>query len=124
MIAPLYFSCITIATVGYGDLHPDTSSWPLQIIVMTEIFAGLFVLAVLVGVVIGWTNEPPRGPGSVLRFKTCLTLVTLHLGRHRNRELQMRKTRHELRDVIHARWILSFHLVQKAPVTSAETPVG
>lgn len=62
MIAPLYFSCVTIATVGYGDFHPDTRSWPLQLIAITEIFTGLFVLAVLIGVVIGWANDPPRGP--------------------------------------------------------------
>jgi len=72
LVAPLYFSCVTIATVGYGDFHPDTACWSLQLIVITEIFVGLFILAVLIAVVAGWINEPPTGPRRRPRFSELL----------------------------------------------------
>lgn len=42
---PLYFSCVTIATLGYGDMYPETS-WG-RVAVIAEIFAGLGLLGLV-----------------------------------------------------------------------------
>ena len=55
----VYFSFVTIATLGYGDLHPaGRCAWRGQLVVMTELAAGVFFLAVVVGAVVAWTPRP------------------------------------------------------------------
>ncbi|MFN0019155.1 MAG: potassium channel family protein [Pirellulaceae bacterium] len=44
-VHPLYFSMITIATVGYGDFAPQTSCG--RFIVIIEVFCGLLLLVVV-----------------------------------------------------------------------------
>lgn len=43
----LYFSVITFTTVGYGDWHPDATSWA-RYVAMMEAFAGAFMIALFV----------------------------------------------------------------------------
>ncbi len=52
----LYFSIETIATVGYGDLHPQTHYG--HIVASLEMFAGLFYAAVLTGLIFARFARP------------------------------------------------------------------
>ena len=38
----LYFTVVTLATVGYGDLYPDI--WPSQLFMLGMIVAALLIL--------------------------------------------------------------------------------
>jgi hypothetical protein len=44
IVAPIYFSTTTIATVGFGDLAPQ--DWPGQCLVVLQIFVGIGLLVV------------------------------------------------------------------------------
>jgi inward rectifier potassium channel len=52
----LYFSIETLATVGYGDMHPQTH-WG-HIIATAEIFTGLSLLAVYTGLIFARFSRP------------------------------------------------------------------
>jgi inward rectifier potassium channel len=52
----LYFSIETIATVGYGDLHPQTHYG--HIVASVEMFTGLFYAAVLTGLIFARFARP------------------------------------------------------------------
>ena len=41
----LYFSVVTIATLGYGDMRPET--WPSKLFVLMELLVGLFLIVVV-----------------------------------------------------------------------------
>ena len=45
-INALYFSFITMITVGYGDIHPNTNLEKIYVIIMTLISCGVFAYAV------------------------------------------------------------------------------
>jgi inward rectifier potassium channel len=51
-----YFSIETIATVGYGDLHPQTHYG--HVVASLEMFAGLFYAAVLTGLIFARFARP------------------------------------------------------------------
>jgi hypothetical protein len=60
----LYFSLITLTTVGYGDVTPATA--PARGLAVIEAVLGQFYLAVLIAQLIGkWVSQPSpgRGPG-------------------------------------------------------------
>lgn len=42
---PLYFSIITLTTIGYGDFHP--MRWPGQVLVVLEVVIGIALLVVV-----------------------------------------------------------------------------
>ena len=44
-----YFSVETLATVGYGDMHPQTHFG--HVVATTEMFVGIFITAVLTGLI-------------------------------------------------------------------------
>src|SRR5580704_8392787 len=52
----LYFSIETLATVGYGDMHPQTDYGHL--IATVEIFTGMSFLAVMTGLVFARFSRP------------------------------------------------------------------
>ncbi len=51
-----YFSIETLATVGYGDMHPQTSYGHL--VATIEIFTGMSILAVMTGMVFARFSKP------------------------------------------------------------------
>ena len=51
-----YFSIETLATVGYGDMHPQTSYGHL--VATIEIFTGMSILAVMTGLVFARFSKP------------------------------------------------------------------
>lgn len=55
----VYFSVVTITTLGYGDIHPDPNAYWAKLLVMFELMFGLYVLAGLLSVVAGWGNSMP-----------------------------------------------------------------
>ena len=64
-----YFSFVTIATVGFGDISPKldgslASNW-LQFSIVWEIVIGLYFLTVLVAGVVAWVGSPPPRPPSL-----------------------------------------------------------
>jgi inward rectifier potassium channel len=52
----LYFSIETLATVGYGDMHPQTDYG--HVIATIEIFTGMSLLAVMTGLVFARFSRP------------------------------------------------------------------
>ena len=52
----LYFSIETLATVGYGDMHPQTNYG--HIIATIEIFTGMCLLAVMTGLIFARFSRP------------------------------------------------------------------
>jgi hypothetical protein len=62
-IDSIYFSMATIATVGYGDIQVSGSlhcAWIVELLIMSEIIIGLYMLAGLIAVVAGWANQMPN----------------------------------------------------------------
>jgi len=57
-----YFSVVTAATVGYGDIHPSVNAWHVQLLVVSEIVISVYVIVGLIGIVAGWVNQPPVVP--------------------------------------------------------------
>ena len=54
----VYFSFVTIATIGYGDFAPLRCASGAQAIVVAEILIGLYYLTVLIAAIVGWANTP------------------------------------------------------------------
>ena len=52
----LFFSIETLATVGYGDMHPQTNY--AHLIATVEIFTGISLLAVMTGLVFARFSQP------------------------------------------------------------------
>lgn len=70
----LYFSIETLATVGYGDMHPETDYG--HIVATVEIFTGMSFLAVMTGLVFARFSLPRA------RFVFARNpVVSLHEGR-------------------------------------------
>ena len=55
-LAYFYFSIETLATVGYGDMHPQTSYGHL--VATVEIFTGMSFLAVMTGLIFARFSRP------------------------------------------------------------------
>jgi hypothetical protein len=58
----IYFSVVTAATVGYGDIQVLTGGIRPQIaelLIISEIILSVYMLVGLVAVVSGWANQPP-----------------------------------------------------------------
>jgi hypothetical protein len=58
----IYFSVVTIATVGYGDIavsHSYEHAELVELLIISEIVVGLYMLAGLIAVVAGWANQMP-----------------------------------------------------------------
>jgi voltage-gated potassium channel len=45
----VYFSFVTITTVGYGEIQPKASDWLSQALILAELIVGIFFVAVLIG---------------------------------------------------------------------------
>jgi hypothetical protein len=56
----LYFSVITLTTVGFGDITPGTEL--ARTVTITEALLGqLYLVSIVAGVVSGWRRQPPSG---------------------------------------------------------------
>ncbi len=61
-VRALYFSFVTISTLGYGDIRPHAEAWAAQLMVVTELTVGLYMVAVILAVFVGWATLNPTLP--------------------------------------------------------------
>jgi inward rectifier potassium channel len=98
-LAYFYFSIETLATVGYGDMHPQTNYGHL--IATIEIFTGMSFLAVMTGLIFTRFSRPRA------RFVFANNAV---IARHEARQtlmIRMANARHDLISRANARlWIV------------------
>lgn len=57
-----YFSICTMTTLGTGDIVPARHANLLKLLLASEVLAGLYYLAVLVGMIISWTAREAPSP--------------------------------------------------------------
>jgi inward rectifier potassium channel len=88
-LAYFYCSIETLATVGYGDMHPQTNYGHL--IATVEIFTGMSFLAVMTGLIFARFSRPRA------RFVFANTAV---ITRHEGRQALMIRTANARHDVI------------------------
>ena len=101
-----YFSIETLATVGYGDLHPQTDY--AHFIATVEIFTGMCFLAVLTGLVFARFSRPRA------RFVFAdKAVVTAHDGKE-TLMIRMANARHNTISRANARlWIIRAELTKE-----------
>ena len=58
----VYFSVVTLATVGYGDISPCPRAYVMQAVVVAEILVGLYFLGVLLAQIVAWVGDRPPRP--------------------------------------------------------------
>jgi inward rectifier potassium channel len=98
-LAYFYFSIETLATVGYGDMHPQTNYGHL--IATIEIFTGMSFLAVMTGLIFARFSRPRA------RFEFAnKAVITNHEGR-RTLMIRMANVRHNAISRANARlWLI------------------
>lgn len=60
-LGALYFSFVTITTVGFGDIHPKSDCWIGKLTVIAELVVGFYFIAAVFSVVISWAQRPTDG---------------------------------------------------------------
>jgi inward rectifier potassium channel len=88
-LAYFYFSIETLATVGYGDMHPQTNYGHL--VATVEIFTGMSFLAVMTGLIFARFSRPRA------RFVFANTAV---ITRHEGKQALMIRTANARHDTI------------------------
>lgn len=58
-IRALYFSFVTITTLGYGEILPKSDSELAMLVIISELVIGLFFLVILLSLVTSWVSERP-----------------------------------------------------------------
>jgi len=113
-LAYFYFSIETLATVGYGDMHPQTNYGHL--IATVEIFTGMSFLAVMTGLIFARFSRPRA------RFVFANTAV---ITRHEGQQALMIRTANARHDTISrasARlWLIRAERTKKASSCAAFT---
>ena len=54
-IQALYFSFVTMMTIGYGDIVPRSDT--VRMLVVAQVFVGLYFLAAIVSTVVQWAQN-------------------------------------------------------------------
>jgi hypothetical protein len=57
----VYFSFVTITTLGYGDFTPLPEAWHIQLIVIIQLVLGLYFLVIMLSIITNWANMLPVG---------------------------------------------------------------
>ncbi|WP_186080620.1 pentapeptide repeat-containing protein [Burkholderia gladioli] len=63
VVQSLYFSVVTMTTLGYGDIAANKSSWLSQMLIITHVLSGYIILGALLTVLSNLFNSdgPPEG---------------------------------------------------------------
>jgi len=61
-IQATYFAAVTFSTVGFGDIHPAPSSAVPQLLVLGQLFVGLYFLTVILTNIVSFTTGSPLPP--------------------------------------------------------------
>lgn len=61
-VSAIYFSFVTLATLGYGDIHPKVGATAAQFVVVAELLVGLFFLAAVLVTLVAWVDGRPCLP--------------------------------------------------------------
>ncbi len=61
-ISAIYFSFVTITTLGYGDIQLKEEAWLGQLIVICQLVVGVYFVGTLFAVVANWSTAPPSAP--------------------------------------------------------------
>jgi len=61
-IRAIYFSIVTITTLGYGEIFPKYDSGLAMLTIILELLIGLYFLTVLVSLITSWVPERPSAP--------------------------------------------------------------
>ncbi|MBN2861938.1 MAG: two pore domain potassium channel family protein [Bacteroidales bacterium] len=56
----IYFSTVTITTVGYGDIHACLDSIGCQLIIITEVLIGMFFILIFLSTILKEINFSHR----------------------------------------------------------------
>ncbi len=59
-VSAMYFSLVTIATVGYGDIRPLDNHGLAQLMVFSELMLGAYFVMVIVAIITTWGTNPKR----------------------------------------------------------------
>jgi len=72
LIRAVYFSAITMTTLGHGDAYPRAGKWNAELLVVSEMLIGFYFVGLLIATIIGlWSNLPPRtSPKSLADLET------------------------------------------------------
>jgi len=98
-LAYFYFSIETLATVGYGDMHPQTNYGHL--IATIEIFTGMSFLAVMTGLIFARFSRPRA------RFEFANSVVIAQHEGQQTLIIRVANARHNAISRAHARlWII------------------
>jgi voltage-gated potassium channel len=60
ILASIYFSGVTISTLGYGEIHP--TMWISQFLALYEVFSGLFLVVMAIGIYLDRAARPDSPP--------------------------------------------------------------
>lgn len=59
-VSAMYFSLVTMATVGYGDIRPLDNHGLAQLMVFLEVMLGAYFVMVIVAIITTWGTNPKR----------------------------------------------------------------
>lgn len=62
VISAVYFSFVTLATLGYGDIYPKVAATGAQFMVIAAVLVGLFYVAGVLVTLVAWANGRPGLP--------------------------------------------------------------
>jgi len=70
-VSAMYFSVVTITTLGYGDIHLTEKAWIGQLIVVCQLLVAVYFVSTVFAVVATWTNAPLAAP-PILELKDAV----------------------------------------------------
>jgi len=78
IVHAIYFSVITMTTLGFGDIAANPDSWPGQVVLMVQVILGYVLLgAIVTRLAVLFTSDGPSGSFTTMDKKTKELLAKL-----------------------------------------------